>query len=147
MNTTKTITVALAVVVLTASFTAIADRDDRRGGWDRHDDRPAWRGDIRRFHDRDFDHWRGGHWVHERHDGRLGWWWVIPTLGLWYWYSQPVYPYPNPYTPPVVVVPQTTPGAPPPAQYWYYCDASKTYYPYVQSCPGGWRMVPATPGQ
>jgi hypothetical protein len=28
---------------------------------------------------------------------------------------------------------------------WYYCDASKKYYPYVKQCAGGWREVPATP--
>ena len=28
---------------------------------------------------------------------------------------------------------------------WYYCVASQTYYPYVQSCPGGWQEVPARP--
>nr|WP_241030718.1 hypothetical protein [Paraburkholderia sp. Ac-20347] len=26
---------------------------------------------------------------------------------------------------------------------WYYCDASKTYYPYVKQCASGWRSVPA----
>ncbi|WP_322070521.1 hypothetical protein [Paraburkholderia bannensis] len=26
---------------------------------------------------------------------------------------------------------------------WYYCDASKTYYPYVKQCSSGWRSVPA----
>jgi hypothetical protein len=156
MKMTKTITWALAFSILAASSTVFADRDDRhddhRGpGPVRHESRQVWRGDIHRFHERDVRVWHGGHWAHERHDGRLGWWWVIPTLGLWYWYAQPVYPYPDPYTPPVVVVQPTTPApapvpsTPPPAQYWYYCDASKAYYPYVPSCPGGWRMVPATP--
>ncbi|WP_028220743.1 hypothetical protein [Paraburkholderia oxyphila] len=28
---------------------------------------------------------------------------------------------------------------------WYYCDASKTYYPYVKQCSSGWRAVPAQP--
>ncbi|MBN3856536.1 MULTISPECIES: hypothetical protein [unclassified Paraburkholderia] len=28
---------------------------------------------------------------------------------------------------------------------WYYCDASKTYYPYVKQCSSGWRAVPAEP--
>jgi len=28
---------------------------------------------------------------------------------------------------------------------WYYCDSSKTYYPYVSECKEGWREVPATP--
>ncbi len=30
--------------------------------------------------------------------------------------------------------------------YWYYCEQSKTYYPYVQECPGGWlTVVPPQP--
>jgi hypothetical protein len=30
--------------------------------------------------------------------------------------------------------------------YWYYCRAANAYYPYVQSCPGGWeRYLPGTP--
>jgi len=46
----------------------------------------------------------------------------------------------------VIVQPTApAPSAPPPAQYWYYCDAAKGYYPYVPSCPAGWRMVPASP--
>jgi len=28
---------------------------------------------------------------------------------------------------------------------WYYCDDSKTYYPYVKECSSGWRAVPAQP--
>ena len=116
---TKTITVALACSILATSMSAFADRDDhRRGGWDRHDGRGGWHGDIRHFHDRDFDHWRGGHWSHEYHNGRWGWWWVIPTLGLWYWYAQPAYPYPNPYVPPVVV---QRPNPPRAQSYYYYC--------------------------
>jgi hypothetical protein len=51
--------------------------------------------------------------------------------------------------PSVVVVQPTpqsdTPSAPPPAQSWYYCEASKSYYPYVSTCPTGWKTVPATP--
>ena len=37
------------------------------------------------------------------------------------------------------------PGGAPAGGNWYYCDSSKTYYPYAQSCPEGWRSVPATP--
>jgi hypothetical protein len=36
-------------------------------------------------------------------------------------------------------------SGPAPQQYWYYCDSARTYYPYVSSCPEGWRAVPATP--
>ncbi len=101
----------------------------------RHEDR--WHGDIREFHNRDFPRWRSGTWHHEVHDGRLGWWWVIGTI--WYFYPGPIYPYPDPYTPPVI---QQLPPSP---QYWYYCASAGAYYPYVPVCPEGWRMVPAVP--
>lgn len=70
----------------------------------------------------------------------------------------PFYPwyYPPYYYPSAVVVAPAAPttyveaGTPVPPQrssYWYYCEASKTYYPYVKECPAGWmRVVPqATP--
>jgi hypothetical protein len=147
MKMTKTITWALAFSILTASMSAVADRDDHRGG-DRHDNHGGWHGDIRHFNDHDMVRWRSGHWSHGYHNGVSGWWWVV--AGLWYFYPQRVAGYPDPYTPPPVVVVQPTvpaqaPSTPPPAQYWYYCDAAKGYYPYVPSCPAGWRMVPATP--
>lgn len=110
---------------------------------ERHADHRYWHGDIRAFHRSDMDRWRGGHWVHGEHNGRVGWWWVITTAGLWYLYSQPVYPYPSPYVPPAAVV--VPPTGPAPTAYWYYCASAKTYYPYVVSCPEGWRAVPATP--
>ena len=40
------------------------------------------------------------------------------------------------------------PGAAPAAgATWYYCESSKTYYPYVSECKEGWRSVAATPPQ
>jgi hypothetical protein len=147
MKMTKTISLLLAFSTLAATvpLSAYADRDDHGRG-DRHDDRRDWHGDIRHFHERDLERWRGGRWSHGYHDGRLGWWWVV--AGLWYFYPQRVAGYPDPYTPPpVVIAPPSAPAqtVPPPAQYWYYCDSAKAYYPYVSSCPAGWRMVPATP--
>ncbi len=73
-----------------------------------------------------------------------------------YYYPGPPVPY---YYPQPVVVPmapdnyveqgQPQPAtAPVPGQdssSWYYCDASKTYYPYVKQCAAGWRQVPAQP--
>jgi hypothetical protein len=126
-------------------------------GHDRH-----WRGDIHRFQDRDMAHWRGGRWHRGRHDGRLGWWWVVG--GVWYLYSAPVYPYPDPYQPPVVMVEQPSVSAAPvyappptqlaepvaaptPSQYWYYCEEPAGYYPYVSQCPRAWQKVPATPAR
>jgi hypothetical protein len=80
------------------------------------------------------------------------------------------YPYPYPpvtYAPPPAGAPQAAPpGAPvpltpppptahPPASYvqppardaYYFCPASKGYYPYVATCAVAWRPVPATPPQ
>lgn len=112
-----------------------------------HADRWDWHGPYRHF-----DH--DGRWYHGDHDGRFGWWWIAGP-GVWYFYSRPVWPYPRYYyeypyeyaNPPVVVVPPSQPQAapPPPQQYWYYCAGAKAYYPYVRSCPGGWRKVPVTP--
>jgi hypothetical protein len=113
---------------------------------------PVWRGDIRYFDRHDLPRWRGGAWRQTRHDGRFGWWWVVGG-GSWYFYSQPVYPYPDPYIPSVVVTQSepvdSTPDivvAPAAAsQSWYYCESSQGYYPYTASCPEGWKTVPATP--
>lgn len=67
------------------------------------------------------------------------------------WY----YPSPYYYSPPVIIEPapqvyiEQAPVVPPASMqsnYWYYCDASRTYYPYVTECPGGWqRVVPQPP--
>jgi hypothetical protein len=64
--------------------------------------------------------------------------------GLWYFYPEPVYPYPDPYIPSVVVV-QSPPATAATPQYWYYCEATQNYYPYTPTCPNGWKMVPAAP--
>jgi hypothetical protein len=75
--------------------------------------------------------------------------------GPWYYSPPPYY-----YRPEVVVVPapqpmvyveqaqgaasaETAPRAG--EQYWYYCAASKGYYPYVKECPGGWQKVQPHP--
>lgn len=96
------------------------------------------------------DRWHGG--------ARVG---VVigPTWGPYYpspVYYPPYSPYPS-YYPPVVVtqpappvyVEQTEPPIaerPAPApHYWYYCAASKGYYPYVKTCPRGWVEVAPVP--
>ena len=100
-------------------------------------DRGHWHGDIHHFRDYDFDAWRGGHWYHGFHDGRGGWWWL--TGGGWYFYPAPVYPYPDPYTPPGVTVIAGPPGA-----YVYYCANPAGYYPYVPQCYAPWQAVAST---
>ena len=65
-----------------------------------------------------------------------------------YAYPYPVYSPPVVRQPPVYVQPQVQ-TAPPP-QYWYYCQGSQAYYPYVKECPGGWMQVvpqPSPPAQ
>jgi hypothetical protein len=37
--------------------------------------------------------WDRGAWRHEVRNGRYGWWWDVG--GAWYFYEQPVYPYPT----------------------------------------------------
>ena len=75
---------------------------------------------------------------------------VGPVWGPWY-YPPPYYYYP-PYQPiiiqrpPQVYIEQSPPApdvAPVPdrTSYWYYCPASKAYYPYVNECPSGWQKV------
>jgi hypothetical protein len=93
------------------------DRDRDHHDHDRYDHRD--RRDHRDFHGHDFRFftpfelslWTGGGWAQEWHDGRLAWWWVVD--GVWYWYPQPIYPYPTYIPEPVVMAPP--PPAPPPA--------------------------------
>lgn len=116
-------------------------RDEGRHFEGRHDEGRHWHGEIREFRTHDLARWRGGYWHHGAHEGHLGWWWVVG--GVWYFYPQPIYPYPDPYIPPVVTIQQ--PAPPTQGPYWYYCDSAGAYYPYVPICPSGWRMVPASP--
>ena len=81
-----------------------------------------------------------------------------------YPYAYPAYAYPTPayaYPAPAYAYPPAVTGyssapayaeqgaaqaAPAPSQAqgdWYYCAASKSYYPYVGECPAGWQRVPA----
>jgi hypothetical protein len=93
-----------------------------------------YRGDIHRFVDLDARVWHGGRWRHDHHRGRYGWWWVVG--GLWYFYPQPVYPYPDPFAPGDVIYESGGAG-----DYWYYCESAGQYYPYVTECPEGWQAV------
>jgi hypothetical protein len=133
--------IGIAIVAIAAAAPVASQADTR------------WRGDIRHFDNRDAHRWASGHWYHGNHDGRVGWWWVLgaATVGtaMWYAYNAPVYPYPDPYVPPAVIVAPPPASAPilqpaPPAV-WYYCGSSRQYYPYVGVCPEGWKTVPAAP--
>ncbi len=126
---------------------------------------PVWHGHYEPVHSHQTLLWRSGNWHYGPHEGRLGWWWIV--AGMWYFYSQPVYPYPEPYpmaapvqaapvyvpspvvqqAPPVAPV-YTEPSPPPPVavapqQFWYYCRPAQAYYPYVPQCGEPWLKVPA----
>lgn len=78
-----------------------------------------------------------------------------------YAYAAPAYAYPgSAYTYPAPMLGSSSPptyveqgvaqvqAAPAPVQAqgdWYYCAASRAYYPYASKCPGGWQRVPAQP--
>jgi hypothetical protein len=88
--------------------------------------------------------WRSGEWRHTWHDGRFGWWWFVDDD--WFWFSEPIYPYPDYVAPPEAdVALPPPPPLPQPPHYWYRCEAPAGFYPYVTRCPGGWRPVPAAP--
>lgn len=85
----------------------------------------SWAGNI---HDFDLARWQGGQWQHVSHGGRLGWWWVVGPD--WFYYDEPVYPYPDLYTP-----------FGEPIGWWYWCDPYAEYYPFVTYCPVPWESV------
>ncbi len=103
----------------------------------------------------------GGHYGHYYRGGHYGYWGGFgvgigwPFWGPSWYYPPYYYPYYSPYYyPPAVAVPSTPPAyieqAQPepssaPSDVWYYCPASRTYYPYVKECPGGWQTVPGQP--
>lgn len=74
-----------------------------------------------------------------RHHGGVSRFVVIGGAGFWYPYAYP-YGYDSSLATPAY-------NMPPPAPAWYYCEAAGVYYPYVTTCEGGWRVVPATPDQ
>jgi len=88
--------------------------------------------------------------------------WVLSGMPPYGYYMPPYYPpqnyyapgyYVPPYStyspPPAAAPPMTHPSAsyaPPPVRdAYYFCPASKGYYPYVASCAVAWRPVPTTP--
>ncbi|GLT23272.1 hypothetical protein GCM10007933_27360 [Zoogloea oryzae] len=112
---------ALLTAGTAAAIPAHADRGGRfRGG-------PGW-GPAPRV------------WVSPHHHGGFNGWWIVGAPWVFY----PPY-----YSPPPVVVQQEAPivlpDLPPAPQSWYFCDSARAYYPYTQTCPEGWRSVPATP--
>lgn len=135
---------ATALTAALAVTPALAD--DHHGRHDDHDFHGrvefVWHDDIHHFHEHDYDVWRGGSWYHGFHSGRGGWWWIVGDQ--WYFYPRQVFPYPDPYTPPVVVVESPSPAGVAPSAV-YYCSNPAGYYPYVAQCFTQWEKVVTIP--
>lgn len=144
-----TFQVLLFVALVGGAVPAFADRHGGGGGG-RHHNFGSYDYHDRGYNDRghggrDYNHWGSGRWYHGDHGGRWAWWWIVGDA--WYRYPVAVYPYPDPYVPPVAIQQQMPPvvQAQPQVQMWYYCNRARAYYPYVSECPSGWTAVPATP--
>lgn len=102
--------------------------------------------DLGTFHGHDFAQfspgersaWEHGSWRHAWHNGHYGWWWFAD--GLWFFYPEPIYPYPLYVGPDYYYDYYDEYGAP--SYYWYYCEDPPGYYPYVQQCNVPWEPVP-----
>jgi len=156
--------VAMLSMTLLANGTAFAGRSSGGGGYKGgHSGGGGYKGGYYGGRGYYGGHYRGRGYYRGRgfYGGYYG-----SGLGVWFgWpggYSPYYYPYYYPYAPyyypyyypPAVSVPSspqeyiertrrdelsTTSGV------WYYCPDSKSYYPYVKECPGGWQTVPAQP--
>jgi len=103
----------------------------------------------------------GGHFSGGHHFGGRAHFGVYIGPGFgWPWYYGPYYsPY---YTYPPVVpsgpqvyveqeivsaapAPQSSASAQQPGSWWYFCQKTQSYYPYVKECPGGWQKVAPQP--
>jgi hypothetical protein len=71
-------------------------------------------------------------------------WGPGPFWGPYPYYAAPVY-YPVVVAPPAPTQYVERSDQPLQSGYWYYCETSRGYYPYVKECPGGWRAVPPAP--
>jgi hypothetical protein len=79
---------------------------------------------------------------------------VVASTYPYYYRPYAPYYYPPYYPAPVVVQQQPTVYVEQPQQQyapqtqgsWYYCPASRAYYPYVKDCASGWQQVAPHPG-
>lgn len=115
-------TLLLGLGILSVPALAHADDHGRNGGrgnghdrgyhrgFERHEYRERPHVVYRHINDRN---WERGRWMHGMRNGQLGWWWVVGYN--WFYYPQPVYPYPiNPYAPQVVYAPPVVVAPPAP---------------------------------
>jgi hypothetical protein len=141
----------LAVLALACAVAVAPAHSQGRGGGGRG-------GGSHAGHHGGGGHHHGGGW----HGSRVAIGFGFP--GYWYggWpyaYSAPYYGYGYPYAyyPPVSDAPYVgsfyvepravaeVPQQPAGGSFYYYCAASRGYYPYVRQCPGGWERVPMAP--
>jgi hypothetical protein len=95
------ITAACRVLVLCAAACCVPTQP-AHAQHARHVPRQDFHGrDFHHFAPRERAHWRGGHWVQDWHGGRYAWWWIVD--GYWYFYPEPMYPFPT-YIPPAVIM-------------------------------------------
>lgn len=104
--------------------------------------------DLRNFSPAQRNLWTRGHWHHGKYRGVYGWWWF--TGAYWYWYQQPIFPYPD-YVSDDVYENDTGDESPadaaPPVHntdgFYYYCSDPAGYYPDVTVCNGTWEPLAA----
>lgn len=77
----------------------------------------------------------GGHFFHHGARARV----FISSPA--FFYPGPYYYYPGPGYAPAAPVEYIQQDNGPGPQYWYFCPASRAYYPYVNECPGGWQLI------
>ena len=124
------------LMVYMVPLSSYAGRSHVSGGVSITVGHPGWRGY--------YGGWRGhyGGWYRPYRPWGPRFYWGGPMV-----VGPPWYPYGYYAAPPVVV--QSPPVYVEPEQpqqnYWYYCQDSQAYYPYVKNCPGGWMKVVPEP--
>lgn len=125
-----------------------------QGNWGQHNwggthFRHGWNDQQRNFRHR----WRNGRWWRGRHNGRMGWWWLVGNA--WYSFANATYPYPaygggdyggGDYATGGGEGCCAPDGADARPNTWYRCSDPEGYYPYVRQCNGEWESVATTPG-
>jgi hypothetical protein len=71
--------------------------------------------------------------------------WLLSGTPPYGYYAPPYYPAPSYYAPAYYAPPATAYAPAQGRNAYYYCPASKAYYPYVATCSVAWRSVPLTP--
>ncbi len=139
----KRFTVGLIVAILSFAFLSSPSILEARGGFGGHG---GWGGHHIGFHGGHVG-FHGGHvGFHRVHSGFHDRFFFGFGVGFWpgpFYWGPPVVGWP--YYPAVVTEASPVYSAPEQEQpyYWYYCQDPKGYYPYVESCPGGW--IPVIP--